>query len=232
MRGFWSLGLIAAAGMSACATAPREDALRTALVFWPKTAGVACDFEEPQRDGAYALSYSETPRPAARRTGPQPMSQAYAVRNAQMQVRPQAGETFCLTLRRGRTFGPTEAVLGFEVFARTPEALEITPVSVRIDAPAVRGLTGRMVGVAVGFASGPYDPNRSERVSAVRFQLGTVATDGVARSTTEVSQTLLWPEADQRFDILRFGAVVVETRDGGEPRISDDDLQATLSARP
>ena len=221
--------LAALLSLSACASTPSGQSIRADLVLWPKGADQSCDFETPRRDIAYAISYGMTPKATGRPTLLTPALPRYVIRNTQMRIRPQVGDNFCLALRRGPLFGSADAVLGFDVYARTPEALEISPVSARMERSALNGRSGGTVGVTVGFASGLYGPEDPEMVSAVRFRLGPVVVDGVPRPVADPAQVLLWPGNEHPFDILRLGVVVVESRDNGDFPISDPELQATLS---
>ncbi|MBU2125986.1 MAG: hypothetical protein KKC29_10750 [Alphaproteobacteria bacterium] len=216
--------------LSGCATTPSAPPIYTSMVLWPKGEKSACDFNRPQRDGAHALSYSSTPQSVSTMRRPAPF-QSYAARNAQMQVRPVAGDRLCLVLRRGRTYGAADAVFGFEVSAVSPEEFTVTPKIARINRPAL-GNAGGHVEVRIGFASGSYQPEGSEMTSSARFELGAIPTDGQAVDFSSPAGTIRWPAATGQFDILRIGALIVEARLGSQVTIDDRELSATLSATP
>jgi hypothetical protein len=149
-----------------------------------------------------------------------------------MQARPQIGEPLCLVIRRGRVHDAADAVYGFEVTAVTSESFDVVPVSARISRPALGGRAPSDIEVSVGFASGLYQRETSQMVSAARFSFGSIAANGQPRRLNLPAQRLRWPEPSGRFDILRIGAVVVESQIGYATAISEEALTATLSPRP
>ena len=227
LRSFALASMLAAATLSACATKPADRPINASLVLWPKDLGADCDFDRPARERARAVGYSPTPRSAALQ-GRLPISQSYSVRNAQMRDRPGVGEVFCLVLSRGRATERAEAVIGFEVTAVSHEYLEIVPRSARVDRSAAG--TSNQVALQVAFASGLYQPGGSELASSAQFDLGVIPTDGRVIDRTMPAQRLRWPSAPSDSDILRIGAVVMESSPGSADAIGAEDLVATLSA--
>lgn len=219
-----AVGLLAAAGLiSGCATKPAESPVYTSLVLWPKGDVATCDFADPQREVAYAVSSTSTPRPASRVVG-STASHRYVVRDAQVRVRPEIGETLCLTLRRGSLFGPADAAIGFEVRAATGEDFDVTPVSAQINSAAASGVDA--LDVSIGLAAGRYERNSSDVASSAIFHLGTITADGRLVEVSAPTRRLHWPAQTGRVDILRLGAVVVEASRG--TAIRDEDLVPTL----
>lgn len=218
--------VVALLASTACMTLPKPGELNTSLVLWPRAVSEQCDFEHPRRDGAYAVSMSRSLEAGSSSRGPV-TSRTYTVRNAQLRVRPEAGQEFCLAIVRGETFSEPEAVIGFDVTAIGTDAFEVRPASARIARSAV---SGDEVGVSVGIAAGQYRPQGSIPGSSAMFDIGAVKVGGAAKPLRQQAQPLSWPNSGGQIDILRIGVVVSETRPGHSAAISQDALSSTLTA--
>jgi hypothetical protein len=213
--------------LAACATTPPPGvSVNAGLVLWEKPAG-GCDFETPPRDDSFAVSASRNE--AGSRGRGAPAYWVYSVRNAQMQSRPEVGDLFCLTVRRGPTFGSADAVFGFEMRALSSEEFEIVPVSARISRDADR-LPGRQIEARVAFAIGHHQAEASQVLSSVQFDFGRIDVGAPTVARTTSPQTLRWPAGSGRFDILRLASVVREARPGHGEDISARTLEEAFAA--
>jgi hypothetical protein len=97
-------------------------------------------------------------------------------------------------------------------------------------APASTAQGPGEITVSVAFATGLLQPGRSPLASSAQFDLGPVPTNGSTVPKPLTAQRLFWPPAPGDHDILRIGALVVESSTGAVEAISDTRLGATLSA--
>jgi len=220
--------LIFAVALAGCATTGTSlPPIHSSLVMWPKGSAAACDFDNPQREESYAVSYGITTRAALGRLRESP-TEMYSVDHAQLLVRPAMGEVVCLTVSRGTVLRPPEAVLGFEVKSSEAGDLVITPVTARIMHPATPGAARGDVEVALGFASGLHRPEGTEMISASRISLGAVPIGHPVTMPSAPIARLEWHRTGSELNNLVIGVVVTESRQEHRPHISDERLARTL----
>ncbi len=146
-----------------------------------------------------------------------------------MQSRPDAGDVFCLTVRRGPTFGSADAVFGFEMRARSSDEFEIAPVSARMGRDADRS-SSRQIEARVAFAIGHHQAEASQVLSSVQFDFGRIDVGAPTVARTASPQTLRWPPGSGPFDILRLASVVREAQPGHGEDIPARTLEEAFAA--
>lgn len=215
-----------AAALGACATSPKESRVATAITIWAPGAD-GCDFAEPQRENALAISTSYGPTPTGRAPN-SARSHAYVVRNAQLQTRPAVGAVYCLSVKRHRPFGPTYALFGFELEG-VDAGLALSPRFARIDSPAVRERTGSPVQVSIGFGAARLNGQRLLDPDSATFDLGPVQPGGQPLRLTGPARIFRWTENGATPDILRIAAVVIESRPEEARSVREAEIRRTLS---
>lgn len=168
MRLTW-VALLVGFVASGCASSPETNSSEVAMILWPRT-DAGCDFEDPDRGAAWAISTSPTNTATLRGRGR--ATTVYVARNVQLLERPVDGDRLCLTVLRGLTWGEKDAVFGFDVQFRNSGSAELSPSYVRLTR-AANG-TRRPTAVHVAFGSGKVTGGRTEPVGFVEFDLGVV----------------------------------------------------------
>lgn len=218
-----SLGLFVGLLAAGCASSPRTSGSEVAMILWPR-AEAACDFEDPDRATAWALSTSPTSTAIVRGRGR--AATTYVARDVQLISSPVDGDRLCLTVVRGLTWGEKDAVFGFDVQFRDRGSAELSPAYVRLTRSA--NGTRRPTAVRIAFGSARVVAGETEPTGFVEFDLGVVGSESGAAPPPTGAGMLLIP-SHVRGGLTRLVTVVEEATPGSPSSLSRDFVDQALS---